>query len=119
MKYPKVAQNFRIILYDNRMTQQMLADKCGIGKASISHYVHGTHCPDNIRALEIAKVVNVNPLWVMGLSDRKEPIEDSEVQEFQQLFELASADVRQSVLTLLRASQPHAESLGEQEEKDK
>lgn len=119
MKYPKVAENFIIALFDNKMTQQQLADRCGIGKASISHYVHGTHCPDNIRAIQIAEILHVNPLWLMGLSEIREPVDDSKMQEFQRLFASASDEVQQSVMTLLRASQPQSELREGQEEKDK
>lgn len=66
MKYPKVAYRFKKILADNNLTAQQLADKSNVGKASISHYVNGTHCPSNETAGRIAKVVNVNPVWLMG-----------------------------------------------------
>lgn len=47
-------------------SQQIFADKCKIGKSSVSMYVKGTNAPTNLRALEIADAFGVNPVWVMG-----------------------------------------------------
>ena len=46
--------------------QQTFADKCGIGKSSVSQYVNGTNTPGNIHASRIAEAFGVNFLWVMG-----------------------------------------------------
>lgn len=47
-------------------SQQLFADRVGIGKSSVSQYVNGTNFPTNIRAKQIADVFNVSPMWVMG-----------------------------------------------------
>ena len=47
-------------------SQQVFADKVGIGKSSVSQYMNGKNFPSNIRAAEIAKAFNVHPMWVMG-----------------------------------------------------
>ena len=117
MKYPVVAENFRIALAENNMTQQKLADVSGIGKSSISHYCNGSHCPDNLRAIQLAKLLKVNPLWLMGLSDNKEEV--SEISELNELFRNSPLDVQASVMTLLRAAQPHHEQTDLPEETDK
>ena len=57
------------------MSQQELADKSGIGKSSISHYVNGSNEPGNKSAYALAEVLNVNPAWLMGLDVPKESIE--------------------------------------------
>lgn len=46
--------------------QQIFADKCGIGKSSVSQYVNGTNTPGNIHASRIAAAFDVNIMWVMG-----------------------------------------------------
>ena len=92
------------------MTQQQLSAVTDIGKSSISHYCNGTHCPDNLRAIKIAKILNVNPLWLMGLSDDKKPVDNSKTTELETLFNNASPEVQRSVLTLLKA--PPQESAG-------
>ena len=47
-------------------SQQIFADKVGIGKSSVSQYVNGTNFPTNVRAAQIAACFNVSPMWVMG-----------------------------------------------------
>lgn len=66
MKYQKIAQRFSDILSRNNMTARELAEQSGVSESSISQYVNGSHKPSNINAGKIARVVDVNPLWVMG-----------------------------------------------------
>lgn len=54
-------------------SQQMFADRVGIGKSSVSQYVNGRNFPSNIRAGEIAEAFNVDPMWVMGFDYPKRP----------------------------------------------
>lgn len=61
-----IAQRIRQALDENRMSQQDLADKTGISKSSISQYLSGKVEPKQDRIYEIAKVLNVNPGWLMG-----------------------------------------------------
>ena len=69
MKYPEIAKRFNYILLFRNLKQQELADKAGINKSFISHYVNGTHCPSNDKAQLLSEVLDVNPLWLMGLDD--------------------------------------------------
>ena len=46
--------------------QQVLADKSGLDKSSISHYTRHANAPGNKHAYAIAKPFGLNPLWVMG-----------------------------------------------------
>ena len=66
MKYPEIANRFRTLLAVKGIKQQDLSDKTGIGKASISQYVNGSHCPSNEKAVLIGDAYNVNYLWLMG-----------------------------------------------------
>lgn len=54
-------------------SQQMFADRVGIGKSSVSQYVNGRNFPSNIRAGEIAEAFHVDPMWVMGFDYPKRP----------------------------------------------
>ena len=67
MKYPLTAQRLRTALNNRNMTQQELADKSGIGKSSISHYINGANEPGNKSAYAMAEVLGVAPAWLMGL----------------------------------------------------
>lgn len=105
MKYPVVSKNFKLALSEKNMTQQELSNISGIGKSSISHYCNGTHCPDNLRSIKLASILGVNPLWLMGLSNNKEPIPSKTLSELDSLFANVSPEVQDSVMTILKASQ--------------
>lgn len=64
----KESRNRIIYLIDTYCSgkQQIFADKCGIGKSSVSQYVNGTNTPGNIHASRIAEAFGVNIMWVMG-----------------------------------------------------
>lgn len=66
MKNSITAKRLQLALDNCKMNQQQLADKSGVNKASISQYINGSHAPSNISAGKIGKVLNVNPLWLMG-----------------------------------------------------
>lgn len=66
MKNELTAKRLQKALSDMNMKPQELADKSGVGKSSISQYVNGTHAPSNLSSGKMAKVLNVNPLWLMG-----------------------------------------------------
>lgn len=55
-------------LIDSRCggSQQIFADRVGIGKSSVSQYVNGTNFPTNVRAKQIADIFGVSPMWIMG-----------------------------------------------------
>lgn len=80
MKNELTSKRIQIALSNANMKPQELADKSGVGKASISQYVNGSHIPGNISAKKIGKVLHVSPLWLMGFdvdmmenSSEKEP----------------------------------------------
>lgn len=66
MKHVETARRLAFALGRKNMIAQELADKSGVGKASISQYLNGAHKPSNISSAKIAKVLGVNPLWLMG-----------------------------------------------------
>ena len=76
MKYLVTETRLREALDEARLSQQELADKSKVAKASISHYVNGTHEPGNKSAYAMAKVLHVSPAWLMGF-DVPKYIEDS------------------------------------------
>ena len=66
MKNELTAKRLQIALSRSNMRPQDLADASGVSKSSISQYVNGSHSPSNISAAKIGKVLNANPLWLMG-----------------------------------------------------
>lgn len=67
MKYNVTASRIIKAMADAGISQQELANRSGISKSSISHYVNGTHEPGNKAAYALAQALAVDPLWLMGL----------------------------------------------------
>ena len=72
MKNELTAKRIQLALSNANIKPQELADRSGIGKASISQYVNGSHAPGNVSAEKIGKILDVNPLWLMGFDVPKE-----------------------------------------------
>lgn len=66
MKHEIVALRLKEALERAHITQQELADRAEINKASVSQYMSGTHCPSNVKAAKMAAVLKVSPVWLMG-----------------------------------------------------
>lgn len=66
MKNELTAKRLQLALLDMGISQQELAEKSGVSKASISQYVNGSHAPSNISSGKMGKVLNVEPMWLMG-----------------------------------------------------
>ena len=54
------------LLSELGISQQELADKSGVLKSSISQYLTDRATPSNINAGKMAKVLSVDPLWLLG-----------------------------------------------------
>lgn len=66
MKNEITAKRLQIALSNKNMKPQELCDASGVSKSSISQYINGSHCPSNISSGKMGKILNVNPLWLMG-----------------------------------------------------
>ena len=130
MKYPISASRLKQILEVRNMSQQELADKSGVGKSSISHYINGSNEPGNKSAYLMSKVLKVNPMWLMGLDVPMEEItqvdtdkltasqlpdlDEETLNRLQLAMELyekyrnAIPEVQAAVETLLKSSKPHS-----------
>lgn len=69
MKYEETARRLKKAMSDKGLRQQDLADLSGVSKSNISHYVNGKHIPDSFMAYRLAKVLNVDPTWLMGIDE--------------------------------------------------
>lgn len=65
MRRPRVARRIKFALEKNNMRPIDLANKSGMSISSITHYVNGRYCPNNLRAIELGKILNVAPWWLM------------------------------------------------------
>lgn len=78
MKYENSANRLRTALNRSGLSQQQLADSSGVSKYSISHYINGRHAITNLTAPPMAKVLKVNPLWLMGFDVEMDETETSD-----------------------------------------
>ena len=70
MKYPITAKRLRDAMNAMNLSAQELADKSGVGKSSISHYVNGNNEPKSINAAKLATILEVSPMWLMGFDEK-------------------------------------------------
>lgn len=61
---------------DIDITAQELADRSGINKGTISHYVHGQNAVTSVNATKMSAVLGVSAPWLMGLPVPKLIIEE-------------------------------------------
>lgn len=48
------------------LSQAQLALKSGLSRGSVSHYIAGRNTPNNVSAAKLAKVLGVDPVWLLG-----------------------------------------------------
>lgn len=104
MKYPETAKRLSYILNLRRMTAQDLANRSGVGKSSISHYINGSNEPHNKNAGLMAEVLEVNPQWLMGFDvpmEESMPYHSPDEAECIKLFRNASPELRKAALAVL------------------
>ncbi len=77
MKNPITAQRLSLALANANMIPQELSNASGVNKASISQYLNGSHSPSNLSSGKMARILNVNPLWLMGFDVPMEVPESS------------------------------------------
>ena len=110
--YETTAIRIREVLNDANMSQQELADKSHVAKASISHYINGRNKPNNKSAYMIGTVLGVNPVWLMGLDAPKYIQMDMEARDMEKAAELyekyinAIPEIRSAVDSLLKSKKP-------------
>ena len=88
MKYELSAIRLREAMNDIGISQQELANKSGIGKSSISHYINGSNQPGNKSAFLLGKVLGVSPTWLMGLDVPKKENVDISDRDMDKAWEL-------------------------------
>lgn len=105
MKNELTAKRLQKALSDANMNQQELADKSGVSKASISQYINGSHSPSNISSGKMGKVLNVEPLWLMGfdVEMRKELSSESAEKDMDILekFSLLNDRDKQIIMSMI------------------
>lgn len=105
MKNELTAKRLQLALSDMGISQQELAEKSGVSKASISQYVNGSHAPSNISSGKMGKVLNVEPMWLMGfdVEMRKEISSESAKNDiaFLEKFSLLNKRDKKIVMSMI------------------
>lgn len=82
MKYPEHARRMKEALSDKGMSAADLSRLSKINQSSLSQYLNGTNKPNSLRAVAIASILEVNPLWVMGFDVPKHGVEKPQQQKY-------------------------------------
>lgn len=61
------AMRIREAMDEMQLSPSDLANRSGINKGTLSHYIHGQYTPSSDNAYRIANALNVSPAWIMGL----------------------------------------------------
>ena len=80
----ETARRLALALSRKNMRPVELSELTGVSKGSISQYLNGSHAPSNISAGKMARVLDVNPLWLMGFDIPM--VNNSEENEYPELF---------------------------------
>ena len=65
-------QRLKELMNEQNISQKEICEKTKIPKSAMSQYINGYMLPKANRLYLIAKVFNVNPVWLMGLDVPKE-----------------------------------------------
>ena len=114
MKYEKTAKRLRKAMQAKGLTSQELSRLSGVGKSSISHYVNGNNEPSNRTAEKLARVLDVEPLWLMGFDT--DTIEQSERMKLLERLSIYSGKLSTAKIKMLADV---AFTLSEEEKEDK
>lgn len=93
-KHTLSAKRLAEALADAGLRAQDLVNKTGIPKASISHYLNGYYCPTSTKAAKIGKVLNVNPVWLMGFDVPKKIVPQTDPSSLEQALNQISYVVK-------------------------
>ena len=71
------AERLKEIMSIRDIKQSEIIEKTGINKGALSSYISGRYLPKQDNIYKLAKVLCVNPAWLMGLDVSMEPPADS------------------------------------------
>ena len=97
------AARLKEALNDNSLKAVELVEKTGIPKGTISHYATGRRVPSRNSAAALAKVLGVNPAWLMGFDVPKYlETPEREKQLLLSYYAQLSPEKQESVLNLIK-----------------
>lgn len=97
MKYKITSKRLSESLYRVNMKPQELANASRVSKSSISQYINGSHKPSELTAKRLAKILGVNPLWLMGYNILDKSLDFSKDSEYISKFLSLNSDHKYQV----------------------
>ncbi|MBS5145700.1 MAG: helix-turn-helix domain-containing protein [Butyricicoccus pullicaecorum] len=98
---------------EHELSQQELAQKLGVNQTAVSQWERGVTTPSSTAMVDLCKLWNVTPDFLLGLSDEKiastmEQVDAKELQLLKDLVDQLTPDQQQELLRYGRylASQP-------------
>ena len=101
MDYTRFQKNLRDLIESRGMTNKMLAADVNLTQATITRYLHGKREPELRNVVLLAKYFNVSVDWILGISGEKFDLLPQSIQDFAQLYSLASPDDRRVIEAVL------------------
>lgn len=63
-----------LAINESGISQTKLAEMSGISRSLLNKYIKGANGAGNLKIQQLAKALNVNPVWLMGYDVTKAPI---------------------------------------------
>ena len=102
LKNGTFAGRLAMALKDKSLKPVDLANKTGVDKSSISHYLSANYEPKSDKLIKIAEVLDVNETWLMGYDvpkERTDPLLDTkDVTLYNFIMTHSSSPIEQELL---------------------
>jgi len=101
MDYTYFQENLRKLIESRGKMIKDVAMDNQMTPATLSRYLSGHRTPDLPYVVRLAEYFNVSVDWILGINGDKFEVLPKEIQEFAQLYSLASMDDRRVVQAVL------------------
>ncbi len=96
-----ISKNLKNALSEKDISIQELSELTGIDSSSVKDYCDGNTEPPIRSVKKIADALNVNYLWLMGMSEEKEKSNDN-FEAFLQIYEDTMGEIKQEVSNIVK-----------------
>ena len=66
-----ITARLKLAVYRSKMTRKEIAEKAGIREGTLEQYLYCGVMPGADKLAALCKTLNVDPGWVMGISERR------------------------------------------------
>lgn len=101
MDYEIFRENLRSLVQSRGKLMKEVAYDINIAPASLSRYLSGQRDPDLEYVVRMAEYFGVSIDWLLGVNGKKFDVLPPEIQEFSELYSLASPEDRRVIKVIL------------------